>query len=179
MIPDDLIADLIDREGGYSDHPADRGGPTRWGITENEARAHGYTGDMRDFAKDAAFDIYRHKYWTEPGFNQVALRDVKLAEELLDTGVNMGPTVAGRFLQRALNVLNRGASAYPDVIVDGNVGKITLYALDQFIAARGPDGITVLLRALNALQGARYVEIAEANPSQETFEYGWLRERVA
>lgn len=179
MIPDDLIAGILEREGGYTNHPADRGGPTNWGITEVEARAHGYAGDMRDFPKDAAVDIYRHKYWSDPGFNQVALRSVKIAEELLDTGVNMGPTVAAKFLQRALNVLNRGASAYPDVSVDGNIGKMTLYALDQFIAARGQDGISVLLKALNGLQAARYIEIAEANPSQEAFAYGWLKERVA
>ena len=35
---------LIEREGAYSDHPADRGGPTRWGITEQVARAYGYYG---------------------------------------------------------------------------------------------------------------------------------------
>ena len=31
---DQLIDDVIGREGGYSDHPADKGGPTKWGITE-------------------------------------------------------------------------------------------------------------------------------------------------
>ena len=35
----DLIDELIDREGGYSDHPQDRGGATRWGVTEAVARA--------------------------------------------------------------------------------------------------------------------------------------------
>ena len=39
MTIDQLIDDVIAREGGYSDHPADRGGPTRWGITERVARA--------------------------------------------------------------------------------------------------------------------------------------------
>jgi lysozyme family protein len=42
----DLIDALIDREGGYVNHPADRGGPTRYGITEAVARAHGYAGAM-------------------------------------------------------------------------------------------------------------------------------------
>ncbi|MES2753138.1 MAG: glycosyl hydrolase 108 family protein, partial [Pseudomonadota bacterium] len=28
-----LIDAVIGREGGYSNHPADRGGPTRWGVT--------------------------------------------------------------------------------------------------------------------------------------------------
>jgi len=29
---DQLIEDVIEREWDYVDHPADRGGPTRWGL---------------------------------------------------------------------------------------------------------------------------------------------------
>ena len=43
-----LIDALIEREGGYSNHPADRGGPTKFGITEAVARAHGFSGAMRE-----------------------------------------------------------------------------------------------------------------------------------
>ena len=42
MDVEELIDELIEREGGYANHPADRGGPTRFGITEAVARAHGY-----------------------------------------------------------------------------------------------------------------------------------------
>ena len=41
-----LIDDLIEREGGFVNHPADRGGATCFGITEAVARAHGYSGAM-------------------------------------------------------------------------------------------------------------------------------------
>jgi lysozyme family protein len=44
---DRLIDKVIMLEGDFSDHPADRGGPTRWGVSEAVARAHGYAGDMR------------------------------------------------------------------------------------------------------------------------------------
>lgn len=179
MIVTDVIDALIAREGEYSDHPSDRGGPTRFGITEQVARAWGYAGHMRDLPRETAEAIYLERYWTGPGFNQVAARTDAIAEEMLDTGVNMGPMVASKFLQRALNVLNRGASAYPDVAVDGVIGRMTLYALDRFIAARGPEGLKVLLRMLNAQQSVRYIELAEARPSQEEFEYGWQRERVS
>lgn len=174
-----ILAALIDREAGYVNHPRDRGGPTRWGITERRARAHGYGGEMRELPRSLAEAIYREDYWTEPRFDQVASRSMLVAEELLDTGVNMGPQVAARFLQRALNVLNRQADAYPDIAVDGAIGRMTLYALDQLIAQRGTEAIVVLHRALNCLQGVRYIEIAEASPSQESFVYGWLRTRVA
>ena len=175
---DRTIAELIDREAGYVDHPKDRGGPTRWGITEQVARAHGYDGPMRDLPRETAREIYLERYWAGPRFDLVALRAPAVAEELLDTGVNMGPRVAGRFLQRALNVLNRNAQAYPDILVDGDVGRMTLHALDRFIEWRGAAGLVVLLRALDAQQAVRYIEIAEARPSQEEFVYGWVRERT-
>lgn len=179
MTPETLINAIIEREGGYSDHPADRGGPTMYGITEQVARAYGYTGDMRDLPIELAREILLERYWTGPHFDLVAARSEAIADELVDTGVNMGPMVATRFLQRVLNVLNRGGTAYPDILDDGVIGRMTLYALDQFIAARGQEGIGVLFDALNGLQAARYIEIAEARPSQEEFEYGWLKERVA
>ena len=43
-----LIDRLIAREGGYVDHPADRGGATHWGITTAVARANGWQGAIRD-----------------------------------------------------------------------------------------------------------------------------------
>lgn len=173
-----LIDAILDREGGYVDHPADRGGPTCWGITQAVARAHGYTGDMRCLPISFAREVYRKRYWTEPGFDRVSVECEALAAELADTGVNMGPATAVTFLQRALNVLNRQARLYPDLVVDGRLGAVTLGALTRYIVHRGAEGKRVLLAAVNALQAVRYMEIAEAAPSQEAFVYGWLRERV-
>ncbi|MFN3519654.1 MAG: glycoside hydrolase family 108 protein [Sphingomonas sp.] len=176
---DDLINGVIDREGGYVHHPADRGGATRWGITEAVARANGYAGDMRHFAREAAAVIYRRIYWQRPRIDDVAQRAPSIAAELFDTGVNMGPAVAVAFLQRALNALNRGARDYPDILLDGRIGPQTLRALDGFLATRGAAGETVLLKALEALQGERYVSLAERRPANEAFLYGWLANRLA
>ena len=137
---DILIDALIDREGDFSDHPADRGGATRWGVTEAVARADGYAGAMRDFPRSAAVALYRRTYWVRPAYDRVAERAPSIAAELFDTGVNMGPAVATTFLQRALNALNCGASDYPDVILDGRIGAQTLAALDRFLARRGRSG---------------------------------------
>ncbi|MBL8649578.1 MAG: hypothetical protein JNL35_04155 [Sphingopyxis sp.] len=175
---DALIDAVIDREGGYVNHPADRGGATCWGITEAVARAEGYAGAMRDLPRGEAVSIYRRLYWQRPGYDQVARRAPAIAAELFDTGINMGTATATGFLQRALNALNRAARDYPDIVVDREIGPRTLSALDAFLRVRGAGGETVLLRAMEALQGERYIALAERRPSQEAFLYGWLANRI-
>ena len=171
---DSLIGELIEREGGYVNHPADKGGPTCFGITEAVARAHGYAGAMKNLPRDEAAAIYRRLYWLRPRFDQIAKRS-----ELFDTGVNMGPAVATTFLQRALTALNRNARDYADLTPDGRVGPMTLHALDAFLQTRGKKGgETVLMRALEALQGERYLRLAEKRPGNEAFLYGWLANRI-
>jgi lysozyme family protein len=178
MDVDNLIDEVIGREGGYSNHPADRGGATRWGVTEKVARAHGYAGDMRSFPRDEAVAIYRRIYWIRPGFDRVAEHALRIAAELFDTGVNMGPGTAAGFLQRALNALNRGATDYPDIVVDRKIGPRTLAALRGFLSRRGERGEAVLLKATEALQGERYMRLAEQRPGNEAFLYGWLANRL-
>ncbi len=150
---EELIDALIEREGGYVNHPDDRGGPTKFGITEAVARAHGYSGPMRTFPREEAAAIYERLYWLRPRLDEVAQRSQAVAEELFDCGVNMGPAVAVTFLQRALSALNRHGKDYADLVPDGRIGPGTLQALDVFMTIRGRDAAeTVLLRALDALQ---------------------------
>lgn len=175
---DHLIEELICREGGYSNHAADRGGATCWGVTEAVARAHGYAGDMRRLPRAEAAAIYRRTYWLRPGFDRVAMRAPSVAAELFDTGVNMGAETAVGFLQRALNALNRGARDYPDIAASHRVDAATEKALDGFMRSRGAVGETVLLKAIEALQGERYLRLAETRPANETFLYGWLANRL-
>ena len=178
MDVDSLIDEVIGREGGFSNHPADRGGATRWGVTEAVARAHGYRGDMRAYPRDEAALVYRRLYWLRPGFDRVADHAPLVAAELFHTGVNMGPAVAAGFLQRALNALNRGAGDYADIPVDRRIGDRTIAALRGFVARRGPEGEKVLLKAIEALQGERYLRLAEERPANEAFLYGWLANRL-
>ena len=174
-----LVEALIEREGGYVNHPADKGGPTRYGITQDVARAQGYLGDMAKLPRDEAVAIYRRLYWLRPRFDAVARRMPIIAAELFDTGVNMGPAVATTFLQRALNALNREQADYADLVPDGRIGPRTLNAIDEYRAVRGDSGgERVLLRALEALQGERYLRLAERRPANEAFLYGWLANRL-
>lgn len=87
---DQYLEDLIKREGGYVNNPADRGGATKYGITEAVARTNGFKGNMKDLPLDVAKAIYRKQYWIAPRLDQVNAVSSAVAEELLDTGVNCG-----------------------------------------------------------------------------------------
>lgn len=170
--------DLILVEGGYSDDPMDSGGKTCYGITEETAREAGYTGPMNALPMSEAKRIYRGRYWDSLRLDDVAALSGRIANELFDTGVNCGIGTAASFLQRSLNVFNNQQAHYLDVELTSTVGPKTLESLRAFLNRRAPDGETVLLRALNALQGARYVRLAETREKDEKFVFGWFLQRV-
>lgn len=180
MTIDDMIDEAIGREGGYVNDPRDAGGATRWGITQRVARANGYAGDMRTLPREVAVRIYRQVYYIAPGFDRIGAISLPIAELLFDTGINMGQVVAGRFLQRALNMLNGQASLWPDLIVDGACGSKTRSALESYFQRRGKtgEGLTVLLWAIHAFRTTRYEEIALSRPANEAFAYGWIARQV-
>lgn len=175
---DQIIEGVLGKEGGYVNNSADKGGPTRWGITQNTARAYGYKGDMKDLPRETAKEIYMKQYWLEPKFDKVAELSPSIAEELCDAGVNMGPRVACVFLQRWLTALNQRGKLYPDLKPDGVIGNITIAALRSYLAVRGSAGVAVMLKGLNCSQGARYLELAEAREANEEFLFGWVQNRV-
>lgn len=106
---DDFITRVIEREGGYVNHPSDRGGPTNWGITQGTlAACRGQAvsaSDVRALGQDEARTIYRNNYFR-------GLEDVthpKLLEFLFDYSVNSGPGRAVMALQKVLGVTADGA----------------------------------------------------------------------
>lgn len=168
-----IIESIIAKEGGYVDNSSDRGGKTRWGITEAVARSNGYAGDMSELPVDFAKQIYYKKYIRFPKFDLLLDISCPVAVELIDTGVNMGMSTATMFLQRALNALTHSM-----LRLDGDCGAKTREALQAFIDKRGKDGEVVLLRALNGLQCERYITLAERDGKQKTFLFGWIKNRV-
>ena len=144
---------LLKHEGGFSDHPADPGGKTRFGITEAVAREAGYRGDMRELPLDLAKRIYKDRYW-----------DAVRAEELpaavryavFDAAVNSGPRQAIRWLQRAVGVRD-----------DGIIGPITLGAV------RAADPERLLRRVL-----AQRLRFMTGLSNWPAFGRGWAR-RIA
>jgi len=178
MLKEKIINEIIRIEGGYVNNPSDSGGATRYGITEAVARENGYTGDMRELPKEIAFKIYEDKYWEPLYLSAIEMMSSGIAEELADTGVNMGVERAAKFLQRSLNVLNNKGKIYPDLTVDSQLGVKTLRALGDYLAYRGTEGEHVLLKMLNSLQGSFYVVLSERREKDEAFVFGWFKHRI-
>lgn len=166
-------------EGGYVNDPRDSGGETNHGITAAVARRNGYTGSMRNLTKAQALAIYKSEFYTRPGYHLIAEISEPVAAELFDSGVNTGPARASTWLQEALNALNNQGKLYADIAEDGQAGPGTRRALTAYLKTRGKEGETVLLKALNVLQGAFYIDLSRRRPKDEAFVYGWLRTRVS
>lgn len=179
----EFIDGVLKREGSaYTNNPNDSGGPTKYGITQRTLSS--YRGrpcsamDVANLTEAEARQIYEAEYWTKPGFGDVAKVSLAVAEELLDTGVNAGPSRAALMFQRALNGLNKRGEHYPDIAEDGDIGPGTVSAFAKLIQRRGKDGEVVMLRYLNGLQVAMYDDLVRRRPKDEDFMFGWLLNRV-
>jgi len=153
--------ELIGIEGGYVNDPTDRGGETKYGISK---RAYPHL-DIRNLSLADAKKIYYDDYWKASGADQMLRYD--LALELFDTAVNMGQSISRKFLQQALNLMNRNGRNFQDLLVDGIIGPKTITAY-KTVDDR------LLLKVLNGLQFCRYKEICERDPSQEKYFNGWM-----
>lgn len=181
---DDLISDVIKVEGSkYTNDPKDSGGPTKYGITQ--AALSSYRGravsasEVAALTEQEARAVYRSRYVDQPGYGPILALSDAITAEVVDAGVNVGPARATTWLQQSLNVLNRNGRDFADIAEDGKCGPGTVAALKTYLGKRGKEGETVLLRALNSLQGAFYINLARTRPKDEEFVYGWLRTRVA
>lgn len=175
---DQFIEELLKKEGGYVNDSRDSGGATKYGITEAVARAAGWQWPMNRFPLSFAKDIYKAKYWDALRLDEVQNLCPALCLKLADIGVNMGTGQAGTFLQRLLNSLNNEGKLYPDIKVDGSVGPATIGTLKKYLTVRAQHGETVMVKALNCLQGAFYITLAERRQKDEAFLYGWLLNRI-
>lgn len=173
-----VIEAIIQREGEFVDHPDDRGGPTKYGVTIATARAFGYHGEIKDMPKSFAFDVYQKEFWENYRFDRLVEICPALAEKMADVAVHMGPYWPVDFLQKSLNVLNQKTKLYRDLRVDGVIGPITIGALVMFKNHRGDEGLGVLYNMITCLQGARYIDVTVDNEDNESFVYGWFKKRI-
>lgn len=153
-----IIDELLVREGGYSDRKADRGGPTKYGITQqtlSDWRGQPCSKeDVKNLTVGEARAILYKKYIEEPGY--LIITDSLLLDLVVDCAVNHGPRRATRLLQRALGVAE-----------DGNIGPKTLKALESL----SPHAAYVRILAERVRV---YGRIITDRPSQAANAAGWL-----
>ena len=149
---------IFEVEGGYTNDENDRGGATNFGITEEEAREFGYTGDMRNLTKDFAKNIYLKKYYLGNKLDKI-LND-RVALSIFDWAVNSG----GRGIKKAQIVANKFGA---NLVIDGIVGNKTLEAINNI----NPEAF---LKEYHEMQRTFYKNLAARDDLQEGFLKGWL-----
>ena len=129
----ELLAHVLEMEGGFTDDPDDPGGPTNKGIILavyarhtgrplNDATHAARVGELRDISDALVEDIYRKRYWRP---SRAAEMPAAIAFMHFDASVNHGVRGAAKLLQRALKAQS------PALEVDGEIGPLTMAAVTR------------------------------------------------
>ncbi len=168
---------LLGTEGGFVDHPNDRGGATHFGISLRFLRAEAAINpavrglfpagpidvdDIRALTVEQAAKIYLWCFWTPAKCDALP---TGIDGAVFDQAVNAGLRTAGRMLQKAINRAGKGL--LPALAEDGAIGQQTTAAAHRVY---GSD----LLTAYRDIAADRYRGIAIADQSQAVFLEGWL-----
>lgn len=176
-----IFSRTLTHEGGFSDHPQDTGGATKYGITYNTLSA--YQDNVTDstqsivatepsdlaqttissLTKTQAMQIYWVMYYQQP---KIYLLSSAIQPVVFDMAVNHGPKQAIKLLQHVLNL-----SGLVTISQDGQLGPITARACDQVYQQMGD----YLINALCDERVAFYHRIVARKPNQQVFLTGWLR----
>ena len=152
------LDEVLQHEGGYSDHPRDPGGRTMLGVTQRVWEAWtnrpANESDMRALTREKVAPLYRKNYWEAVEADKLP---PGLALCVFDFGVNAGPGRAVRLLQRMVGVAQ-----------DGKVGPQTLAAVTGFVHTNGQAGA---VRFYQDMRRDYYRSLSNF----PTFGRGWLR----
>jgi len=163
-------------EGGYVNDPDDAGGETYRGIARRynpQWEGWNIIDDTKPNIPDDKLDrhvrnFYEVMYWD---VNRLDDFPQVIANEMFDTAVNMGVTRAAKFLQSALNYLNRNGKLFSELVVDGKVGNRTINALEKITK----NDLHILWKIMNVLQGMHYLNYMKKSPIQEKYARGWFK----
>lgn len=139
------LAVVLDKEGGFSDHPQDRGGPTNLGITwktfadwkgisHDDLSPEGrekLVAELKGLTRREAAEIYRANYWLPMRCGDLP---GPVALMLFDFGVNAGSRTAVKALQRVAGVTDDGSMGPKTLAAIRAVDPVRL--LDQLAEAR-------------------------------------------
>jgi lysozyme family protein len=170
-----IISAVVAVEGGYVNDPHDPGGETNHGITKTVAVAHGYTAPMKSLSVELADSIYFEDYIQKPGFEPFLQLSPAVAQELVDSAVNIGPAKPSLWLQKALNSLSRGGKDFPQTNVDGKVGTSTIQAFRTLQKVRGRiPACELVIKLLDSQQAVYYMSLDKLS----MYTVGWVQNRV-
>lgn len=166
-----MIDRIIDLEGSkYVNHSADRGGPTRWGVTqETLTRCRGTNctvEDVKTLTRAEAVEIFREHYYLAPKINQLP---AMLQPQVFDMSVNHGPSAAVAMLQEVVDACAKKCKV-DGCKADGIIGPETLGATTNVCNNLGEVAVN---NALVERRRKEYDDIVESNPSQKVFQNGW------
>lgn len=157
MTNDELLEGIIQREGGdtITNDPSDRGGRTRYGVSE---RAHPELWKKGPPTLEQAKALYNRLY-VAPFAPLVHVGiDERVRVALIDEAVHSGPKIAIKNLQQVLGIP-----------ADGVIGPQTIGAV---IKANG-DGQWLLTRLVQN-RAKRLARIVEQDYTQARFITGWI-----
>jgi lysozyme family protein len=163
--------ETVDIEGGYSNDPDDPGNWTGGKVGSGELKGTKYgisaaqypVLDIKNLTIEQAKEIYLRDYWLPPKLSAVV--DTRIACEIFDTAVNMGPGAATFIAQEALNFLGE------QVAQDGIMGGQTLAAINKWCEKDGE----AFFKVLNGFQFMYYHQIITRNPDRRKSARGWMR----
>jgi len=160
-----ILAAIIKSEGGYVDHPNDKGGPTKYGITIatlSNYRARLCTPlDVMELSTREAEEIYYHSYYIKPEIHKIP----EIYQHfVLDSAINHGQKRAIKILQ--LELIEQGFPA----VADGIIGKETIGCCNRVAEKVGTEFINGLIERRKKF----YQSIVKNNPSQSRFLDGWI-----
>lgn len=159
----DIAKEIVAREGGYVNDPADPGGATKHGVTIHTMRRLGMdldrdgqvtAADVRRLTREQAVDIFLREYFAKPGLANLPLQ---LQASVFDMQVNAGAN-AVKILQRLLTRLGHPCSD------DGVIGPQTARAAHA-AAAAVPD----LADQYGIARRDYYYALADARPASRKF----------
>lgn len=167
-------------EGGESDHPADRGGLTKFGVSLKflqdlaaESQANRDTLDhmgiilpvnrttVGRLTATQAAGLFRWRFWDKLKLDLIPLRP---AVVLYDAAVNSGPSQSVKLAQRGYN---HCVTYGQPLVVDGTMGPATRAAMK----------IADTDKCLTAMLDERekfFQTIVDNKPSQQVFLKGWI-----
>ena len=154
---EDALVFTLKNEGGYTNHPLDKGGPTNKGITIHRLSEFlgrkATTEDVKNLDYERIKLIYKQYYWDVMNLDKVL--EQSIATVLFDMGVLCGTGTAARLCQEVLGV--------------EQTKKMDAVTLDAINATT--DEKFILEFAKRNIQ--RFEDIVRTKPSQKVFLKGW------